>query len=325
LIDFGPQLEYGLLRMDAVTVHELARMKFDHFVSAFNRSERVEVVHSSTVADSKHWLIHPEYCFDARDLPTADALFSSDGDELEFWLNFLEDLGLASSLAGLKLCFDITGMMRPHVLALLKVLKLLDATNVTFLYADPLNYKKAERTEFSGGPVNEVRQVRGFEGSHTAGSVDADILVIGTGYDDSLIRHVADSRAGARKLQLFGLPSLQPHMYQENHLRVANAAESLGPPADSSFLFAPANDPFATALILQAGIRKAAVKGDVSNIYLSPLGTKPQVLGFGLFYLCELVASSSSIVLPFASTYSQESAVGVGRIWKYVVDFDWFP
>src|SRR3546814_11297247 len=94
----------------------------------------------------------------------------------------------------------------------------------------------------------------------------------------------------ARKLLMFGLPSLQPDMYQESRLRIARASEAVGEAADADLIFAPANNPFVTAQELSFAVEAELRSGrGVSNLYLSPLGTKQQVSGFALFYLrdCE--------------------------------------
>ena len=124
-----------------------------------------------------------------------------------------------------------------------------------------------------------------------------------------------------RKLLMFGLPSLQPDMYQESRLRVARAAESVGNAAEGDLLFAPANNPFVTAQELATAIeRERKSSRGVSNLYLSPLGTKPQVLGFALYYLKECVGTETSIIFPFAARYSRETTHGISRIWLYSID-----
>ena len=62
----------------------------------------------------------------------------------------------------------------------------------------------------------------------------------------------------------------------------------------------------------------------MSNLYLSPLATKPQALGFALYYLCELAGSAASIIFPFAESYSPETSIGWGRTSLYRLELDWF-
>src|SRR3546814_3958031 len=134
--------------------------------------------------------------------------------------------------------------MRPHLLLLVRMLRAAGVNQFEALYTDPIRYAKSENTTFTDGPVLEVRQVAGYEGSHVADSGTSDLLVIGAGYDHELVQWVSDSKMHARKLLIFGLPSLQPDMYQGRRLRIARASGAVGEAADADLIFAPANNPF---------------------------------------------------------------------------------
>jgi hypothetical protein len=112
-------------------------------------------------------------------------------------------------------------------------------------------------------------------------------------------------------------------MYEENRLRAAKAEEAIGPLPGRSILFAPANDPFATAQELHDRIGEERLRG-LANLYMSPLATKAQVLGFGLYYLCECVNGPASVIFPFAEYYSRETSVGLSRVWVFRLELDWF-
>jgi hypothetical protein len=144
------------------------------------------------------------------------------------------------------------------------------------------------------------------------------VLIINAGYDHQLIKDVAESKDRARKVQLFGFPSLKADMYQENVWRANKAEEAVGSQAPA--YFAPAYDPFVTANVLGDIVRELNEKRPVTNLYLSPLATKAQVLGFALYYLTELRGSASSIIFPFCDTYNRETGTGLARVWKYTVE-----
>lgn len=203
------------------------------------------------------------------------------------------------------------------------MLRELGFLRVDVIYSDPLAYESGDKTPFTQGSVTAVRQVRGFEGSHVPDAGEDDLLVIGAGYDDELIRRVAEAKRGARKFEMFGLPSLQPHMYEENQLQAALADEAVGPLPARAQLFAPANNPFATAQELHERITEERGR-KLANLYLSPLATKPQALGFALYYLCECVNTASSIIFPFAEFYSRETSIGWARTSLYELELDWF-
>lgn len=318
-------MDYSLLSRKELGGDDLARLPdWDLFLSAYNQSERVNRVFDEVRAGAKEWLVHPEYDFAPEQLPTGSVVrIMTSRDEAEFWHQYFAEARADRWPSGIRLCVDSTGFMRPHLMLMLRMLRDRGLTAVDILYGDPQAYEAGDKTPFTKGAVTEVRQVRGFEGVHIPDSDEEDLLVIGAGYDDELIRRVAEDKRAARKLEMFGLPSLQPHMYEENRLRAAKAEESIGPLPRRSFLFAAANDPFATAQELHDRIDEERVRG-IANLYISPLATKPQALGFALYYLCECVAEPASVIFPYAEYYSEKTSVGLSRVWLYRFELDWF-
>jgi len=292
---------------------------WDVFVSAFNSSERVKRVYEKVAATTKHWLVHHEYGYDATEYPQGEVFAPPPGDEAEFLAAYFDRVG--PQLGGARICVDTTGFMRPHLMLLLRYLDQHHVKRFDALYSEPDHYVKQEKTEFAGLPVINVRPVLGYEGTHSTDTSN-DVLVIGAGYDNALISHAAENKKSARKVQLFGLPSLRPDMYQENILRARQAAESTGSGglSDVDHHFAPANDPFVVASVLQSIVQMEAQRRPITNLYLCPLATKPQALGFALYYLAERQSSATSMIFPFATSYSRETTSGLSRVWRYTVE-----
>ncbi len=284
------------------------------FISAFSDRERVQKPFAAVKARNKHWLVHREYQFQEEELPNGDVFAPSNVREADFWREY-EEAAQVDFSDGV-VCIDATAFMRPHLAYILARLQGLGVCKFKVLYSDPERYLKGENTEFTRGPILQVRQGLSFEGLHVPTTAN-DLLILGIGYEDELIRRVADSKADARKRQLFGLPSLQPDMYQQSVLRAALAVESVGEGADHDLLFAPANDPFVTAQVLSDACRREKERREITNLYLSPLGTKPQLLGFTLFFLTELRNTASSMLFPIAERYARETAEGIARVWLY--------
>jgi hypothetical protein len=189
------------------------------------------------------------------------------------------------------------------------------------VYSDPTSYMKGARTTFSRGSTSKVRQVDAFEGSHLSAS-DSDVLMIGAGYDIELVRAAAEAKRMCRHAVVLGLPSLQPHMYQESQLRLADAGESLNPFRDRSLLFAPADNPFVTAHVLQQSIADYEARHQGANYYFCPVGPKAQVLGFAWYFLTERSGGPSSMLFPYRSSYSQETSVGFARLHEFKLELD---
>jgi hypothetical protein len=312
-------IDYQILYRQQISATEIEERskKWDLFISAFNTSDRVTQVFDHCRAAERHWIAHPEYNFAEEELP--EGCFRPESkNEAEFWSEYVELSGV--NFGDGLICIDATGFMRPHLAFLMSLLFRAEVGKFLMLYSDPVRYVKQEKTEFTKGPVTQVRQVSSFEGVHLPGTEGNDLVIIGAGYDDELIRRVAEDRANAQKVQMFGLPSLEPDMYQQSVYRAEAAAEAVGAFADVDTLFAPANDPFVTAQVIRNKVEREREKQPIANLYLSSLGTKPQMLGFALYYLTECQGKAASMLFPYAELYAQETTQGLARTWHYTME-----
>lgn len=296
--------------------------RWNLFISAYNDSERVKQVFKKVNCDNKHWLILPDYCYASEEYPTNGEIFAYPlkQEENAFISSYINEIDI--DLSKIELCIDITGFMRPHLIFLIRVLREKNVKKFDVIYTDPDTYTKKEKTTFTKDNVDLVRQIAGCEGSHSPDTSN-DLLIIGSGYDDKLIASVAESKAKAKKIQVFGFPSLQPDMYQENILRAYKAEEAIGGRSfldQTSCYFAPANDPFVTASVIQDLVNGENNRSKITNLYLSPLSTKAQTLGFVLYYLWECINKSVSIIFPFCHEYTRETSKGISKIWQYTVE-----
>lgn len=296
---------------------------YDFFISTFTKAERTQTVFARCSAKQKHWLIIPEYCFADDDLPSVE----NGNGEYSHHLHYQDDgmSAIQEFWKGLKIddkktvCIDATGFLRPSLLFLMMLIHKSDIKKYDILYAEPNVYADRERTQFSSNHTI-VKQVPGFEGEHNPGRVSNDLLVVGAGYEDKLLTSVAEDKKHAKKVLIYGFPSLQADMFQENVLRVSRAEEAVGAYDPNMVIFAAANDPFATANAIRKIVREHERDDPVFNLYLSPLSTKPQVVGFGLYYITERLETATSIIFPFASNYEPETSKGIGRIWRYTIE-----
>lgn len=314
---------YNTFYKKELVVSEPWRFKpWDVFISAFNSSDRVREVYSKVPANSKYWLIHSEYGYSGEELPGGDCFECPSSSEAEFVEAFIAHIEKAEQrdLSSLSICVDITGFMRPHLICLALYMRLRKVKKYDVLYSEPTHYSKKEQTIFSEGTIL-VRQIEGYEGINSTDQSN-DFLIIGSGYDHRLIKAVAENKDKADKVQIYGLPSLRADMYQENVLRARRASDAIGANKlfDQESFFSSANDPFGTAETLSEIVKLRKKMGPISNLYLSPLATKPQALGFALFYLMECSNSATSILFPISSRYAKETSVGLHRVWQYTVE-----
>lgn len=312
-------MDYAIFFRRPIAIDRLAKElgTYDVFVSAYNSSDRVQRVFTEVRADCKIWLVHPEYQYTAVDLPAGHSVVHpADRDEMVQTDALLAEIG---ALGSGHLCIDITGFMR-HTLALL-LPKLLHAgvKEFTALYSEPVSYSKQEATQFSTTTSGSVRPVRGMYGSPGTGK---DHLVMAVGYDHKLISEVAAYKDGVITHPLFAFPSLSADMYQQSAVRAEKSGDIvLKPEWVSNRIFAPANDPFTTAGVVSDLVRSIDTKGSGHNIFLSPLSTKPQVLGMSLFWLLEgQRRGRCTLLLPECVTYSRETSTGLRRLWKYHIE-----
>lgn len=293
---------------------------FDIFVSAFNSSDRVRRVFSEIRAKKKIWLIHPEYKYKPIEEPDGfPKVCPVSIDEIAQVDSLLAELG---DLTGKTLCVDITGFMR-HVLAFLVVkLAHLGVAEFTVLYSEPAEYVKQENTTFSTATTGKPRPVKGMGGSHH--SLGRDYLIIAVGYDHKLISEVTNHKDSSSVYPLFAFPSLSPDMYQQSAVSASNSGDiALGTEWISNRRFAPANDPFSTASILSEIVRDIDRKEATANIYLSPLSTKVQALGFAIYWHLEgRHRGATTMLLPECLTYSRETSIGLKRLWTYTIELN---
>jgi len=319
-------VDYSLFRRRVCAPDDLAGLKFDVLISAYNESERVNKLWTSVQADVRIWINHEEYGFDDNELPSAHHIHSGlvGEGEIQFWSDLFSSSVLSEVSRDVRLAIDITGLMRPHVLALPLALALHRFSNACALYSDPSGYSGGSGAVFSKGPVLRVSAVNGFEGIHDTSTENRDVLILGAGYDDELITAVAESKRAAEQIVLVGLPSLQPHMYQESLLRLHRASESINNYSRRDHIYAPASDPFTTAGVISEHITHLRSINSDLNVYLSPVGPKTQVLGISWYYLCEAVNTSTSVIFPYAESYERETSKGIGRTRIFDLEIDLF-
>ena len=224
-----------------------ATHEWDLFLSAYSLSERVLTTFSKVTAKHKHWLVFPEYGFNQGELPEDDKFICEHRNEADYISSYWCWANRKNEIPKDKVCVDITGFIRPYMIFLMKWLKENGIKKFDVIYSEPNLYSKRENTIFSNDNVIVVKQIPGFEGAHIP-DTSKDIMVIGVGYEEHLIAHASENKENARKIQVFGFPSLSADMYQENVLKAQKAEEEVGAEAES--FFAPANDPFITANIV---------------------------------------------------------------------------
>jgi hypothetical protein len=294
-------------------------LDFDIFISAYNSSERVNTIFNKVNAPRKIWFVHPEYLFKDLELPdNGEIVHPSENLESLQIKQLLDHIGDISTIQ--RICIDITGFMRHALIFLIARLKKLGVKKFTAIYSEPISYSNDENTEFSTTTSSIVRSVQGIS-ADIAPSYQ-DHLIINVGYDHKIISQVSAYKDSATVYPLFSFPSLSADMYQQSAFRASFSGDITK--KDDWFInrkFAPANNPFATAQIVSELIHNIdATNNSQNNIYLAPLSTKAQTLGFAIYWALEGEERDISILLPECLTYSRETSRGLKRLWSYEVE-----
>lgn len=297
------------------SVEKLSEMEeYDCLISSYTEADRVKEI-SKMIPCKETWWV----CTDELNKPE-----EKEGTRL-FQMTDESDGGICAALLSTgykRLCVDITGFVIPQLLLLLRFFQIRGFTSLDIIYTEPNRYKNNENTLFSDTPL-EVRQIMGYAGQHVS-DMRNDLLIIAAGYDHSRIIDVASAKKSAKKkVLLFGFPPTSPGMFQENILRAYQAETAVGTDCFKNMdmnIFAPANDPFSTAQALKDYMEHKRLN-NFTNVYFSPLASKPQALGMALFYMWEKGWNREwSIIYPFCNIYNDDTATGISRIWKYEVE-----
>ncbi|WP_321515413.1 hypothetical protein [Marinifilum fragile] len=285
---------------------------YDIFLSAFDNCDRTRIVFENVNADIKYWFLFPQNTYVQDGVPTDNVYKSGFFKEDEYFLDFIR-MGVISNK--LSICIDITGFLRPHLLFLLKYIRILGVQRLDMIYTEPAQYRDGDETKFSGF-IDEIRSVEGYTSANINPNSDNDLLIVGAGYDDYLIAKIAQHKSKTKnKYFILGFPSLQPDMYQENILKMGRANESIG--EGKHIRYAPAFDPFITAETIKDIVNE---NPNVTNIYLSPLSTKPHTIGMALYFLWYSDNQPLNIIFPYSNHYATKHAIGVKRTWKYTIE-----
>jgi hypothetical protein len=313
-------ISYDYFYRDQLPLDRPWQCNWDLFISAWDGSERVRQTLQLASAPLKITLLHPEYGLSEASVPT-DRVFALRGDEAEGILALVQTLeALGVNLATARLGIDITGMIRPHIALLTKILRANGVQQFDAIYSEPISYAEREHTKFTSGDVIEVREIIGFEGRNTITN-SREVLILAPGFDDALLREIVSHKEHATKVEIFGLPSLQPDMYQHNVLKALGSDTPLPEETSDLRYFATACDPFAMATELSAITARHKKRDPNTRFYIAALATKIQTLGAALFYLTECENSTVSLIYPFASAHLPGPSVGISRAWVYRIDF----
>ena len=289
--------------------------EYDLFISAYDECDRTRIPYEKIKAREKVWLIFPQYVLKSEP-PQVGVYYNEGYRESDYFSDFKKKYD-KDSLREKNICLDSTGFLRSHLVYLIAYFNFIGVKKLDILYTEPNMYSRADETNFSAN-IDSVRTIDGCSSSPVLAEEMNDVLIVCSGYDEKGFFSISSNKSNCKyKYHIIGFPSLQPDMYQECMLRYYNVKESVG---NSERVFAPAFDPFVTAQVIEEIINKISSAKNITNIYLSPLSTKPQTIGMALYYLYSKSTKPVNILFPFSLKYSSGHTNGVKRTWRYTIE-----
>lgn len=292
-------------------------LRYDVLLAGYVNSHRVQDPVTHIPSDRTIW-----FAIDSEDkdlfLSDKEVVFVKVNDDYNPILDKLRELSLPDK----RVCLDCTGFRIPHLLFVMRCMMMLRVNKFDIIYTETPQYNNNEDTQFSD-LLCEVKLMYGMSGIHTSRD-DNDLLVIAAGYDNSRISDVANSKKHTKKTLMLGFPSISPGMFQENILRAHEAEGALDSDCFkvmAANIYAPAYDPFVAAQEISDYIEKLNRYKPITNIYLSPLSTKPHAIGMALYFLWESgFRKNISLIYPYCKRYITANSDEAGRIWRYEIE-----
>ncbi|AWA46639.1 MULTISPECIES: hypothetical protein [Acinetobacter] len=320
-------IDYDIYYRESLTIENdsLNSETFDIFISAFNASDRVKDVFNKVNSNYKYWLIHPEYKFSDDELNgiyATKVIKPIKLNEQDQFLALHEELN-SFDITTAKICIDSTGFMRNVLAFLIIALGHMGAKKIHVLYSEPLRYIDNHNTNFS----ISADKVKALDGTAITPTTTAkDSLIMSIGFDHALMSQVVNEHESATFYPVYAFPSLSADMFQQSAFRSSNIIPIKDNDLTTRKFFAPANDPFSTAKKIQEIVNIIHSK-DLHlrhNIYLCPLSTKAQLVGYAYYWWKEgrheTHRGMVNIVLPMCTSYKRETSIGLKRVWKYTLE-----
>jgi len=320
-------IDYDIYYREPLSIEKnsLNSEDFDIFISAFNASDRVKEVFNNVKSNYKYWLIHPEYNFSDAELTDINAtkvIKPTKFDEQEQISSLLSELD-TSDITTAKVCIDSTGFMRNVLAFLIIALGYVGVKKIHVLYSEPIRYINNENTHFSISS-DKVKALAGTAITPTTNAKDS--LIMSIGFDHLLMSQVVNEHESATFYPVYSFPSLSADMFQQSAFRSSNIVPIKNDDLTTRKFFAPANDPFSTAKKIQEIVSIIHDKDQnlMHNIYLCPLSTKAQLVGYAYYWWKEGQHKTDrgmiNIVLPMCTSYKRETSTGLKRVWQYTLE-----
>lgn len=225
-------------------------------------------------------------------------------DGMDKFQSLCNDIGI--NLDGTNITVDMTTFTKQYLLVLLKFIEKQNPKSVRLLYTEPEDYSVKWKKPLSYGLIDIV-SVPTY-GGHFYPEKE-NLLILQLGYEGDRAYGIWERFNPHKTLILIGRPSFRDSW--EGRVEKFNEKLISKLPEDS-IIYIPTLDPFEVSKALDKLIDQYLKR---FNIYLSPLGPKPQVTGA---YLSIRKHPDVQIIYAIPKSHEEEYfSKKVGKIWEY--------
>lgn len=201
---------------------------------------------------------------------------------------------------------DLSVMVKPYFLLLLKHLSMIPTNRIGFIYTEPEAYDI-----FTNGTL-ATKDIPGFSGKKSLSKKEA--LAILLGFEGNRAMSVSNEINPELTIPVNGFPSFQPKFKDMSIIRNRELLKDVV--IFKNLRFAPAYDPFETKNTLDEMYDGCS---DEYNFSIAPLGSKPMALGAGFF---ALEHDDCRIIYPYPQEYFPKSSRGWKKSWLYIAKIE---
>ena len=293
---------FNLLSENNVSIHNKILFYYDQVLNISDREKTEAAFDKAFNIDTGDKKLYVDMYEEADGVQSFIDYFDSNSDQFE----------------NKNILIDLSVMVKPYFLLLLKHLSVKRVRRIGFIYTEPVTYFRDD--PLSGVPeaalttgAHDTREVPSFSGKYAP--LKKQVLVVLLGFEGNRVMSVSNDINPERTIPVNGFPSFQPKF---KDLSILNNRELLKDDAIFKNLeFAPAYDPFETKNTLNELYNKYSAD---HNFTIAHLGSKPMALGAGFF---ALEHTDCRIIYPYPQDYFPKSSYGWSKSWLYVAEIDY--
>lgn len=128
------KIDYSVFFKTSYEKGNISDESYDYFFSGYDNCDRTKFVFNKIIANEKLWFLFPQYNLNASDVTGGGKTYTNIHlKEDDYFVDFFSSKIIDCKS---KICIDITGFLRPHLIFLIKFLYINGAKVIDFLYTE---------------------------------------------------------------------------------------------------------------------------------------------------------------------------------------------